>query len=626
MKKVILFIVLAFIVQATASSQACLPQGIYFHAQYDIDNFQTFHPNCTKIEGDVTIEGADITNLDGLSVLTSIGGYLEITSNPVLTNLTGLINLTSIGSHLYIRSNNNLNGLTGLNNLSQVGEHLEISDNDAITNLVGLEELTFIPGRLKISGNNELADLEGLSNLTSIGENLRISMNNTLHSLTELDNLTSIGSGLSISYNGSLTSLTGLENINSIGAALYISYNTSLLSLTALENISATSITDLTITNNPSLTLCEAQNICNYLTDPNGEVNIYGNVQGCNSPNEVANTCNITLPCLPYGNYYFLSQNDINAFQTDFPDCTALEGSVLISGEDINNLEGLNVLTSIGGRLSISGNTELSSISELGNLTHIGGALLITHNPDLNNLTGLDNLIALESIAIRNNDKITDLTGLNSVTYLSKDLWLWENYALTSLVGLENLDSIGTYIKIWNNNNLTSLESLANLTSIGGSLDISGNNYLTNLTGLGNIESASISELYIYDNPLLSTCEVQSVCNYLADNNFHTYIHDNSPGCNSPEEVELACTVSLAEASIGAEFILYPNPATDELLISSEDGIGIYEASIYNRLGQRLIAVSYPAQKIDVSSLPAGVYFIELKTRENRVVEKIIIK
>jgi len=61
---------------AHSFSQPCLPSGITFSTQEQIDNFQTNYPNCTEIEGDVIIEGNDITNLDGLSVLTAIGGFL----------------------------------------------------------------------------------------------------------------------------------------------------------------------------------------------------------------------------------------------------------------------------------------------------------------------------------------------------------------------------------------------------------------------------------------------------------------------------------------------------------------------------------------------------------------------
>ncbi|MCD4746108.1 MAG: hypothetical protein K8R58_07400, partial [Bacteroidales bacterium] len=78
MKKLTLLIVLTFIIQAYVSSQTCLPEGIEFTTQAEIDNFQTNYPNCTEIEGDVTINGINITNLNGLNVLTAFGGDLSI--------------------------------------------------------------------------------------------------------------------------------------------------------------------------------------------------------------------------------------------------------------------------------------------------------------------------------------------------------------------------------------------------------------------------------------------------------------------------------------------------------------------------------------------------------------------
>ncbi len=88
------------------AAQPCLPEGITFTTQAQIDNFQTNYPNCTEIEGNVGIAGDDITNLNGLNVLTSIGGDMEIgymvmwwscKGNPFLISLAGLGNLTTIG-------------------------------------------------------------------------------------------------------------------------------------------------------------------------------------------------------------------------------------------------------------------------------------------------------------------------------------------------------------------------------------------------------------------------------------------------------------------------------------------------------------------------------------------------
>ncbi len=87
----------------------CFPNGITFSIQAQIDNFQSNYPNCTEIEGDVEISGNNILSLDGLLVLTSIGGFLNIHDNPNLTSLSGLdsISAGSIDS-LFIVNNSSL--------------------------------------------------------------------------------------------------------------------------------------------------------------------------------------------------------------------------------------------------------------------------------------------------------------------------------------------------------------------------------------------------------------------------------------------------------------------------------------------------------------------------------------
>ena len=60
---------------------------------------------CTAITGYLFIEGTLLTNLDGLSNLTSVGGYLRIYGNDALTNLDGLSSLTSVGGDLLIGNN-----------------------------------------------------------------------------------------------------------------------------------------------------------------------------------------------------------------------------------------------------------------------------------------------------------------------------------------------------------------------------------------------------------------------------------------------------------------------------------------------------------------------------------------
>ena len=76
MKNLIVLIATTLLISVHVHSQSCLPDGITFTTQEQIDNFQTDYPNCSIIEGDIEINGDDISNLNGLIVLKSIGGAL----------------------------------------------------------------------------------------------------------------------------------------------------------------------------------------------------------------------------------------------------------------------------------------------------------------------------------------------------------------------------------------------------------------------------------------------------------------------------------------------------------------------------------------------------------------------
>ena len=186
MKKFYSVLVALFLVHgATAQSNqpclSCLPEGITFSTQAQIDNFQANYPNCTQIEGDVTICGNDISNLNGLNVLNAFGGNLVIYSTSLI-NLIGLEGLLSIAGDFQIGylnwvwvGNNLLTNFAGIGALTSIGGNLYICGNPILSNLYGLNSLTSIGGILQLNSDSSLTNLSGLDNLTSIGDNLIIS-------------------------------------------------------------------------------------------------------------------------------------------------------------------------------------------------------------------------------------------------------------------------------------------------------------------------------------------------------------------------------------------------------------------------------------------------------------------
>jgi len=534
MKRFSLLLGLIVFLQAMVYSQPCLPEGIIFTSQSQIDSFPFQYPICTNILGDVEIGGgsySNITNLNGLSDITDIGGGLYIHGCSNLYNLSGLNSLTSIGGYLYIAAN-------------------------------------------------------------------------------------------------VMTDLSGLDNVLSIGGDLIVVSNEYLQSLAGLDNLDAATIADLTITNNPALSMCNTESICDYLSSPGGAVTIFNNAAGCKNPPEVAECGQIILPCLPFGNYYIFEQAEIDSFQTNYPGCYHLSGHTRIRGNDITSLAGFSGITSVNGTLDIEFNDLLQDLEGLNNVNKISGTLSIEYNDILNTVSGLENVDSIGgSLFILINPNLTTIAALQNLRKVGRDLFLDANSSMPNLEGLNNLTLVGGQVYLGYNHSLTDLTALTSLVSIGGDLTIYNNGVLTSLAGLDNIDANSIQNLRINQNSSLSTCEVASVCNYLASPGGYVYIANNAPGCNSQEEVEEACEViGINEVSQKNLYSIYPNPADETIRISCSNGEQVKSIKIYNSTGQSIQSIEYKTNTVDVSTLKPGLYFIELNLNGKLKYERIAIQ
>ena len=114
----------------------CPQDSYFFTTQVEVD---AFPQNCDSVLDRLTVANStDITNIDALANLTSVGGDLYIYENAALTNLGGLANLTSVGDELYIGINTALANIDGLAKLTSVGGFLNIANNTALTNCQGI--------------------------------------------------------------------------------------------------------------------------------------------------------------------------------------------------------------------------------------------------------------------------------------------------------------------------------------------------------------------------------------------------------------------------------------------------------------------------------------------------------
>ena len=250
----------------------------------------------------------------------------------------------------------------------------------------------------------------------------------------------------------------------------------------------------------------------------------------------------------PTGTVTLTTQAEVDAFGTDWPNCTDFPDTLIIgeywSGSDITNLLGLQNLSSVGGNLSINSNDALISLAGLESLSLVSGNLSIWNNNALTSLAALESLSSVGGyLSFQYNDALTSLVGLENLNSVGGHLGISNNDALTSLMGLESLSSVGGGLSVHSNRVLIGFRGLEGLSSMIGGFFIGNNDALASLEGLGNISGVS-GNIHIFSNPILSVCSIWSICQYLQGYDpsvQYASIHDNASGCNSKEEIELSC-------------------------------------------------------------------------------------
>lgn len=193
---------------------------------------------------------------------TTWAGSIELNGN--ITDLSPLANLDIILGNLIFETCD-VTDFSPISGLQEAGT-LFFYFNPNMTNLNGLP-VNIITQSIQVIGNANMTSLDGMPTITS-----------------ELNNLT-------IANNANLQSLDGLSGItgNHPDMVLVVDLNPQLTSLSGLDNITEVNI--LSIATNENLTeCCPVFELLN--TNAFNNANLFNNDSGCNSVQDVLDTCN----------------------------------------------------------------------------------------------------------------------------------------------------------------------------------------------------------------------------------------------------------------------------------------------------------------------------------------------
>jgi hypothetical protein len=353
------------------------------------------------------------------------------------------------------------------------------------------------------------------------------------------------------------------------------------------------------------------------------------------------------------------TQEDVDNFAIDYPNCTQLTHNMIIGSEtsDVNDLSALSQLTHIGTpvgngvNLLISG-TNLNSLSGLDNLEYVGGSLNIL-DTGITNLTGLENLTYIRdsfivsrnlnlinfigvdvlsesgSLSVTNNISQTSFEGMEAFqgsTYVAGDIQIVDLDNLISIEGLNNVSQI-RQLTIVNCDALLSLDPFENLSRLG-SVIIQDNDSLASITGLSNVDPETVYfPLSIRNCPNLSYCSINLFCENFNNTNPNVviFIENNASGCDSPQEVAEACGVVLSINELDMlqnEIKTFPNPVTNTLTLLPSGNIQLQSVQVISTLGEQLLESK--TTDLDFSNFSNGIYFLKVDTDKGSITKKIV--
>jgi len=277
------------------------------------------------------------------------------------------------------------------------------------------------------------------------------------------------------------------------------------------------------------------------------------------------------------------SQAEVDAFTTNYPNCTNLLNLLEISGSDIVDLSPLpelylknisihsnEILTSLDGLninivnevqwsqslLYITGNPILTDISALASTevpsdesyAQIDGS--VSNNPLLTSLNGLQFWTHSSFLVIDNNDALTNLSGLDNLSRVG-DLWIRENDNLINLVGLSSIEVLYENFLLRNNSLLQSLNGF-NPGYHFWEVDmfIDNNPSLIDISVMNSWTVTNVDQeymrLHIFENQNLSICNNLTTCSMIEMLNEFQYliiINNNNNGCNDIQQIEDSCNL-----------------------------------------------------------------------------------
>lgn len=204
----------------------------------------------------------------------------------------------------------------------------------------------------------------------------------------------------------------------------------------------------------------------------------------------------------PQGVVYLYSQNDVDNYLKDFPNCKNISGAIYFRGNTgefpIVNFDAFKNITSITGLIFFEkfSNSNMPNFSGLENIETINGSLIFEDN-SISNINLLNNLKHISNEFRLSNNQIQKIDGFEKLESIRGKLIFENNQNLEEIPIFTNLTVIGSISKTptneiiinFRNNKIKNLKGFNKVTEINGQIHITGNVDLEFISGFNSLKN-----------------------------------------------------------------------------------------------------------------------------------------
>jgi len=520
----------------------CPDGNVEFITQTQLDEFLIEYPDCSQIDGDLTLNSGfsdQITDLTPLSGITTVSGSLHIRKldyydseleETVSTLLNGLENIISVGN-LYIGKPMSIPGapflygsIAPLSNIAgEVGEFwiVDAQFNQPLPDFPQISSIDY----LRFSSVSGIEVTPIFSGLTTIRDFTIIQGGSTLDDLLSVIVIPENLVGVSPDNNpesdqaGIIVSGSNIQSVMGGASLINVDGQISISNVPLLEDLSGFDM----VQNVGSIEM----NVCRA-----GALNSFLNLQQ-------AGYISVELHAPLCDNF---AGNTVSIRFGQNAESLNVTGSTLLSGLKVH-IDGIEVIEFTGNYTSLS-KLEISSIGAstitgFETLTEISGsedANLILNSPQLEQLPDFENLNFIEG-------------ALVLIPYSGTFGWL-----LTDLAGLENLSHLGA-LYIGPAPPMPVYHNLQTLNGLSGLVELPGNIVLRNLPMLADIEALGTTVnfggmLSLHYLPAMENCGLSpTICHLSSSGEGLSVMGNNGAGCTDVNEIANSCATLSVEGS-----------------------------------------------------------------------------